>query len=205
MKKMLLSTLAILMIIVLSSSVIATGNNEFSPSVVADTAPEIKSVLGANGEDLSEVIKSLSLHDALLAEDSEEFKSLLDAYEEIKNISSIADLGIDISEYFGDINIENFVVRDLLDISLIGYENYFDTEGNTLEITFDFKLNKDDILIILIRDNDGNWSMIDPQYIIINDDGTVTITFDRIGVIAFVVAQNPISDDNAGSSRLFNS
>ena len=84
---------------------------------------------------------------------------------------------------------EDLVVRDIvkLDVSEKMAEALKE-EGNTLDITFEMELEEGQNLIVMVKGADGEWIVIPAENVVVNADGTVTIGFTAVGVVAFVVA-----------------
>ena len=85
--------------------------------------------------------------------------------------------------------VENLVVRDLINLEVSeALVEALKTEGNSLELSFEMELEEDQQLIVMVKGEDGKWVVIPAEDVTVNADGTVTVKFTVVGVIAFVVA-----------------
>ena len=114
-------------------------------------------------------------------ENSEEIK---DAYEELDGADDISDIVEDIEE--------DLVVRDIYEITV--EDDLKDTmfDDGPKQVTIDAGL-KDEDFEVIFRVGDGAWEVL--KDVILNEDGSITITIDREGVIAILVN----SDDGSGN------
>lgn len=89
---------------------------------------------------------------------------------------------------------KNFVIRDLIDVSII-YKNddpnadpvFYDGDVD-LTLTFDLNVKPDTEVLVYIYD--GEWKLIDN--VVNNGDGTVTIELDKTGILAFCVEDETV-------------
>ena len=120
-------------------------------------------------------------------------KEMEDAYTEIAEADSLVEVAPALTEVMKDMEIEtpaeDLVVRDVikLDVSEKLAESLKE-EGNTLDITFEMELEEGQKLIVMVKGADGEWIVIPAENVVVNEDGTVTVGFTAVGVVAFVVA-----------------
>lgn len=120
-------------------------------------------------------------------------KEMEDAYTEIAEAESLVAVAPALTDVMKDMEIEtpaeDLVVRDIvkLDVSEKMAEALKE-EGNTLDITFEMELEEGQKLIVMVKGPDGEWIVIPAENVVVNDDGTVTVGFTAVGVVAFVVA-----------------
>lgn len=109
---------------------------------------------------------------------------LIAAYEEIK-----AGKAFDIPE--------GYVVSDVFDVQVKGDCDEFYKDGK-LVMTFDIGAVPGDTVYAKVK-NDGAWS--DVAGVVNNGDGTVTVTFDKVGPVAFMVkASDTVKAPATGAS-----
>lgn len=210
--KKLVSLILIAVLLVAAMAPAFAAN--FTPSVSGKPAPDTVPVPGDNGEEYDAIIGNggnlvsgvipgglivtpVSKRDEAPNQDISD--SLNEAYEQIKNSDSPADLPagnggtvgdkIDevLSDMGSDLKADDLVVRDLFDVSMTDeYENQL-TDGNYVEITFDLGLDPDQELIVLQSSDKETWEVLDPSNVVINEDGSVTVRLYKLGVLAFLV------------------
>lgn len=84
---------------------------------------------------------------------------------------------------------EDYVVRDLFDVSLIctdGHKEELEKEGVYLEVTFDLKVASGTDVVVMVY-LDGQWVPV--PMVTNNGDGTVTVLFEDICPVAFAVSE----------------
>ena len=88
-----------------------------------------------------------------------------------------------------DTKVEDLVVQDLINVSVPKeMEDILLVEGNTIDLTFEMEVEEGKELIVMVQTADGEWVVISGDAIVIDDDGTVTISFPVVGNVAFIVA-----------------
>ncbi len=175
------------------------AENEFTPSIGYKDGPEILEALLDEAEvdecvivstikEATDKTTDISQHDRDL---------LLEVYEQLKN---------------GDMKLPiegKYVIRDLVDVSF----EYVDCreiedhgnkpeqlkeEGVTLTITFDLGIGKDEVIDVYVyeeetvaRSTSGKW--VSAKSVKNNGDGTLTVVFEDICPVAFVVKEEESS------------
>lgn len=106
------------------------------------------------------------------------------------------DLAEHLTKNFPGIDAKNVVVRELFDISLS--DNVAFEEGQKLELTFDSKYKSDDTVMVIVYNKESSkWDFIDPEDILINPDGTLTVNFPHFSPVAFLVVDKEASTATA--------
>ncbi len=125
-------------------------------------------------------------------EATEEVKSdLVNTYEDIKkNGTKVLNGLVD----------EGLVVRDMFAISsdCADLLRLLPIEGNKLDLKFDLNLGKEEKIQAVVRVN-GTWKKLP---IVNNGDGTVSATFEDLGVVAFLgktTGESPDTGDHSGA------
>ncbi|MBR2715062.1 MAG: hypothetical protein IKB73_02500 [Ruminococcus sp.] len=210
MKRLITLFMAIVLVLTITVSVSAA---QFVPSITNKGAPQfvvidqlngkdvIGYITGPDGEQLSteflECLDITSLIDALNnnADVPEAVrKALLDAYEELKKpdtkISKLCP-AIDaiVKEQWGaDKSADDLVVKELFDVTdyCDDIDKHF-KDGAILDLTFDLGIPAGSFITAMVF-VDGKWQPV--VDCINNGDGTVTVKFDKICPIAFLVPGN---------------
>ena len=206
MKKFAMFLSVLLIAVTLAAPVSAAVN--FNPSVEQKPAPTVDTVTDANGNEVSAIIRDqdgnevhgvasgditvtpVSALDQAAADISE---MLSNAYEQIQQANTIADLVPTIGEFLQSIGntvtqVADLVVRDVFDVSLTGTAaEYLAQEGNNITLRFDVGVAPSATLIVLHNYEGSNWEIIPDDRVVQNADGTVDVTFDSLSPIAFVV------------------
>lgn len=118
-------------------------------------------------------------------------KALISAYEDIKKngtkaLEGLVDKGLAVRDLFA-------VSSDCADLL-----KYLPVEGNKLDLKFDLKLGKEEKIQAVIY-VDGAWKKLP---VVNNGDGTVTVTFEELGVVAFLgktTGESPDTGDHSGA------
>lgn len=213
MKKMVSLILAIVVLAVCTFSVTAAGN-DFVPSIEIKPGPGIVENPAESGNggiiimpDGTEVIVPVSeiiitpIAQAGEADDHIR-QALEDAFADITGAGSIADIigglqGI-LDQIADGVVAGDLVVSDLFHVDLTGdYAKYVE-EGGTLTITFSAS---SDVAIALSKIG-GAWSAVYGDALVLNADGSVTMSINSIGVYAFLknAAQVDVDPENPGIS-----
>ena len=206
MKKFAMFLSVLLIAVTLAAPASAAVN--FTPSVEQKPAPTVDTVTDSNGNEVSAIIRDqdgnevhgvasgditvtpVSALDQAAADISE---MLSNAYEQIQQADTIADLVPTIGEFLQSIGntvtqVADLVVRDVFDVSLTGTAaEYLAQEGNNITLRFDLGLAPSATLIVLHNYEGSNWEIIPDDRVVQNADGTVDVTFDSLSPIAFVV------------------
>ena len=183
MKRMLALILTLVLILAAAAPAFAAGT--FVPSVGYKDGPEIEDA-EMNGEDVGHCLIVSSIDDAKnkstdIGQDDRDL--LLEVYEKLEDGSM--ELPVE----------EDHVIRDLVDVSYAetgcvgqnhGHEEWLAEPGNTVTVTFDMGVDKNTEIIVLVYVND-QW--IPAESVINNGDGTITVVFEDICPVAFVVTK----------------
>lgn len=208
MKKLALFLSVLLIAVTLAAPVSAAVN--FNPSVEQKPAPTVDTVTDSNGNEVSAIIRdqngeevhgvSIDSGELIVTPISQASQAaqaisemLTNAYEQIQQADTIADLVPTIGEFLQSIGntvtqVADLVVRDVFDVSLTGTAaEYLAQEGNNITLRFDLGLAPSATLIVLHNYEGSNWEIIPDDRVVQNADGTVDVTFDSLSPIAFVV------------------
>lgn len=205
MKRILAITLSIVMLFTLTLSVSAA---QFVPSITNKGAPDLividkvngKDVVGfitnADGDKLStEYLDCLiisSITDALNGKELPEGvkEQLLKVYDEFLNGAEISDVCPDLADivkekWDKDKTPDDLVIKDLFDITdtCDDISKHLNGDG-ILELTFNVGIAGDSFITAMVY-VDGKWVPV--RDCINNGDGTVTVKFDKICPVAFLV------------------
>lgn len=207
MKRIFTLVMAIVLMLTLTLSATAA---EFVESVTNKGAPQLvvidqlngKDVVGfitdANGEQLSaEFIECLIITSVAEAETDPDIpedakEQLLSLYEELTaddmKLSEVCPALDDIvKEKLGsDKSADDLVIKDFFDITDICDEiaTFLPQHGATLDLTFDIGIGAGEFITAMVY-VDGEW--VPTVNTVNNGDGTVTVVFDKICPVAFLV------------------
>ena len=179
-------------------------------------------VVDASGTTLSTVyggcVNSSSLEDAQNPESTmseatrNELIGLYNQFvnKEIKLSEELEALNALVEEKFGKPNnADNMVVRDLMLVDLIHDECKAELakEGTTLDITFELNVEKDTFLQVATLIN-GEWQLVEK---VVNNnedadttnDGTVTVTFEDLCPVVFLVPGEMAQEEAAGFNWIY--
>jgi LPXTG-motif cell wall-anchored protein len=110
------------------------------------------------------------------------------AYEQIQNVSSLAELVPELDNILETLGFEgtsdDLVVQDLFDVTVSDDVLEYLAAGNTLTLRFDLGLNPDDIAVVLHNYEDDLWEVVDS---VVNEDGSVDATFTSLSPVAIAV------------------
>lgn len=208
MKKLMIGLFSLVLALSLVSPVCA--EDDFTPSISGGKAPGIVTetidgeevvgyVVDADKNVLATVFAGclgvVTLEDAQDKESNisdSARKTLLDLYEdllekEIKLSEELPELNKLVEEKFGKgNNADNMVVRDLMLADLVHKEckDELRKEGTTIDVTFEMKVEKGTFLQVATF-IDGEWTLA--EKVVINDDDTVTVTFEDLCPVLFLV------------------
>lgn len=206
MKRMITLALAVVLMLTITISATAT---EFVPSITNKGAPELvvidqlngKDVVGsitdADGNKLSteylDCLDITSIQDALNDPDvPQDIKDeLLKVYEELSNPSSKISMVCPAIDEFvkknwgADKSADDLVIKDLFDITDMCDEiKTHLVNGAVLDLTFDLGIAPNVFFAAMVY-VDGKWQPV--ADVVNNGDGTVTVKFDKICPVAFMV------------------
>ena len=121
-------------------------------------------------------------------------KNLEAAYTEILEAGTLAELTEDMKQAAEDskMDLQKLVVRDLVDITLDEeYDAVLNEEENYIALTFELNLAEGEKLIVMTRTAsegaEAQWTAISGDEILYHEDGTVTVAFEALCPVAFVV------------------
>ena len=173
---------------------------EFTPSVSYKPAPEVVPSTDDAGNPVDGVIRDEDgnavdyvetdhLIITAISEANTSEKIPADAKELLLEVNSKLNDGsmqIDYSKINKDLADKKMVIRDLFDASFVCQDcpPILAEEGNTLDVIFDLGVNNGVDIYAMVY-VDGEWkSVVNTAN---NGDGTVTVTFDEICPVAFVM------------------
>lgn len=213
--------MALALAAVLAFSVTAA---DFTPSVQQKQAPSIVTSNDSEGNDCVAIIKDANGKEVYsvksgeivvtsLAESNAKGgdvkKNLQSAYDQVNNAKSLTDLVPGLADLlkteYKDVRSTDLVVRDLFDVSVIGTAaEYLAVDGNTISITFGIGVEKT-LPLFVIHNTDGtNWELISGNNAVRNNDGSVTVTFNSLSPIGFVVVNTNLEvKDDTKSPQTF--
>lgn len=193
---------------------------DFTPSVQGKEAPAIETVQTQTGEDVVALIKDASGNEvqgvmesqliitpvAKADEAPEEIaEPLLAAYEQIKAALNLKEIVPNIEDVVKKVSknlkVDNLVVRDLFDVSVSDDIKALLDGGNTITLRFQLGISKDDTVLCLHNIEANKWEVIDPSKVVNNGDGTVSVTFDSLSPVAFVVEKQEAADKPENSEE----
>ncbi len=127
--------------------------------------------------------------------DADVAKTLEAAYKQLTEAKSLADVAPDfadaLKETDKDLKAEDMVVLDLVDIVLSDeYAKLLKEEGNHIALTFKMNIDKDETMLVLHNYEADKWETIYGDQVTMNDNGTVTVVFESLSPVAFVVKGN---------------
>lgn len=225
MKKFASLLMAALLMVAMALPASAAVN--FVDSVEQKPAPSVETVTDASGNQVSAIIQDASgneVHGVTADQMSitpvsgaanapAEIREQLEAaYEQIQNAASVADLVPDVdvasllSAMGSSSSVEDLVVRDVFDVSVSGEAaEFLAQEGNTITFRFQLNIAPSSTLLVLHNYEGSNWEVIDDDKVVINNDGSVDVTFDSLSPVAFVVDKTETdtsasTDDDAPTS-----
>ncbi len=194
--------------------------DNFTPSVTQKEAPTIVPMKEADGKEVAAIIydkdnneiRGISADEITVTPLSEREKasetvkeSLDKAYADIEGAKSLKDLCPEVvttlSGITDEVKVEDLVVRDLFDVEIPEEdEELLQQAGNHLTLKFDLGIEQDALLMAMVNCDGTKWEMVDQKGIVINSDGTVTVTFDKFCPVAFITDGSAVSIDPNGPS-----
>lgn len=120
-------------------------------------------------------------------------ESLEKTYTEIAEAKNLAEVAPKLPEVLKELKVETkveeLVVQDLFNITLPEeLTKALEVEGNTIDLTFEMEVEEGKQLIVMVQSADGEWVIISGDAIVVDEDGTVTVSFPVVGNVAFIVA-----------------
>ena len=225
MKKFASLLMAALLLVAMALPASAAVN--FVDSVEQKPAPTVETITDASGNEVSAIIQDASGNEVAgvtadqmsitpvsgAANAPAEIREQLEAaYEQIQNAASVANLvpDVDVASILQTMgsssSVEDLVVRDVFDVSVSGEAaEFLAQEGNAITIRFQLNIAPSSTLLVLHNYEGSNWEVIDDDKVVINNDGSVDVTFDSLSPVAFVVDQTETdtsasTDDDAPTS-----
>lgn len=209
MKKFASTLMAALLMAVMALPASAAVN--FVDSVEQKPAPTVETITDASGNQVSAIIRDQDGNEvhgvdageivvtpiSALAQAAQAIGEMLqNAYEQIQQADSVQDLvpdfdlGNALQQMGSASSVEDLVVRDVFDVSLTGTAaEYLAQDGNNITLRFDLGISVSSTLLVLHNYEGSNWEVIDDDKVVINNDGSVDVTFDSLSPVAFVVDQ----------------
>lgn len=206
MKKAIRILAVILAVFMLSTTVLA---DNFTPSVEQKESPDIVISTDSKGDEVAAIITDADNKEvvgvpvgeiivtsvAKVSNAAEEVKEALKtAQEQIKKVEKIEELipeqKAELTKAVQDagLKVDNLVVRDLIDVTLTGtYKDHLEVEGNTITLTFKLGIGSNEFLKVLHNYEADKWEMIAEDRVKVQENGDVSVTFDSLSPIAFVV------------------
>ena len=192
MKKLLSSVLAVVLCFSVICPVMA-AEDDFVPSISYKGAPELVADEDGNygimmlstgdeegvGEDCL-VVTPISEVEGSENIPEDEQEAIMGTYKMLRN-------GSNKLPYEGDAKDKDMVIRDLFDVRLVcndGHAEKLAEEGTVLELTFKLGVDADEEVDVMVY-VDGEW--VPAARVINNGDGTVSIAFEELGLVAISV------------------
>ena len=208
-------------ILVSSCMVVSVSAADFTPSVEGKDAPTVTVQADEQGNEYvavvydadGNVVQGVSTGGLVVTPVSKMDEASADvsvrlneAYEQIKNAATLTDLTPEVETVLAQMPIEvaaeNMVVRDLFDVSFDAETEDLLAEGNRVTLTFEVAIEEGKPMIVL-QYVDGVWKVIDPSFVIINADGTVTVTLSSAGTVAFATQKDTTAGGENAVAYLF--
>lgn len=181
--------------------VLPVAAEEFVPSISYKDSPEVVGKPEITDKDDKEVIGAqviiTPVADALETPEQERTDAealLVEVFNDLTN----GDMKLPIPDADGGETY--YVVRDLFDIS-IDYGTEDPVDPVRVKVTFDLGLQAGEEIAVMSYD--GDWKSV--ENVKNNDDGTVTVVFEKLGPVAFCVeddAQSAPTGDDLGQKLL---
>lgn len=179
----------------------------FAVEIAAESeAPEIVNVTDESGHVLFALIhdKDGNLVARLEADDMviTDFKDMEDAedhtkedmenaYEQIKNAESLINLCDQAADMLAEIDptlhIDNMQISSFVNVHLDDEYRAYLEDDHTITLTFKLKVKESDKLLVLEHTEDDEWITADPEDVVFNEDGTVSITMGNVQHVAFAL------------------
>lgn len=215
MKKIIGILMAVVLTVSLSVPALAV---DFVPSVEQKGAPTVQEVpdkqeeLAAaiiHDEEKEEIISVPESHliitpiseaDEAPAEIRDPLKA---AYVQITQVEALSELVPEIisalKEHHEEVTEEDVVVRDVFDVTVVGdYEEHLEVVGHLITVRFELGLAPDALLLVLHNHEGSEWEIISSDRVVINEDGSVDVTFEDLSPIVFVVDGAVVTPDPDG-------
>lgn len=180
--KKLISCLLVLVLCLSMACAVTAAENDFVPSITYKPAPELKPIEGHEDCIIITPVSDAEKSDKI-PEDAK--RLLLKLYDDIlkdkEDFSEVSGLLKLIKEKLGEDKTTNdLVVRDLFDVTALCDDLKTDLP---IKLTFNGTFKPDDFVAVVVY-QDGKWVLADS---VINEDGSITATFNTYGPVAFLV------------------
>ena len=202
-------------------------NPNFTPSVTGKPDPKLVEIevegetgvaviTDADGEvldvitDLNTVVVT-SLFERVYNPDVVTYEHLQAAYDMIcaaPDLGALADeteeetLADEIASHLEGTGLTSadMTVSDLFKVTVYGGQDQFGGEtGKRIEVTLDRTFRQDEIVMVLCAVDTDHWTVLDDQYVTINEDGTLTLSLEEPGVYALLVERLDADMDAEGA------
>lgn len=101
-----------------------------------------------------------------------------------------------------ELTYADLTISDLFDLAMSDsyYQILKADEANKVQLTFETKLEKDAVVIVLFATAEDVWNVVDAEDVVVNEDGTLTVRLNDVGAIAFMVEGDvdPFETNGAG-------
>lgn len=200
MKKLLKVSVAIVMIMTLSLSAMASNIVKSSEIKPGPPVPEIE-VIDIMGEKVDVPLSNLVVTPISESKEAaEDIKVKLDnAKEQIEKVEVLTELSSDLETTIPEGMVaEDLVVRDLIDVSVVGEAAEILKAGGSIAARFELGVDPDEFLAVLHNYDADLWETIPEDRITKHENGDVTVLFTSLSPVAFVVGRDSVSIDEEG-------
>ena len=212
--KKLISTVCVL--VLMSALTLEASADNFRPSVERKEAPELADIKDKDGRDVAAIIYDASGSELAGVErgyiivtplsKADEVggsirESLINAFEQIQSAEKITQLTDSLTEAVARVSkqtdTDNLVVRDLFDVTVVGeeYAEMLSIDGNYITVLFKLGQNPEELLMVPHNIVGTEWETIDPERVIVRENGDVEVSFDSLSPVAFVVEAEPAAPE----------
>lgn len=196
--KKLTSIFAVLLCVIMLAGVVCVAAEtapSVKPSVEKKQAPEVTKivVIYSDGTESEMTIDSIIVTSYAESQtesyvDTEIKEQLNVAYVEVTAAENLGELAEGLDNAVKEINSQYtdglFVVTDLFDIWVSdGIKTYLEN-GGKVKVTFNTKYAEKPI--VLHRAHNGEWEVIDPNKVTLNEDGKILVEFTSLSPVAFL-------------------
>ncbi len=194
---------------------------DFTPSVEAKPAPPIVSMKDLSGATVDAIIYDTNGNEVIgvptggltvtpiseVNQATENIRNMLQtAYDQLNSPNSIEVLRpvleLSLGEISDDLSVDDLVIVDLFDVSIPqSYEDYLTYDGNKMMVRFAVDISQNAPLIAMINCDilaGEDWHVIPQNNITRNQDGSVSITFDKFCPVIFLTDGGQITIDPTG-------
>ncbi len=215
LKKRIALLIAIVMMAVMalpmSANFTPSATMKPAPTVVPDENGNVAEIVDGNGNVIAEITAQELIITPYEDKDEAPYEEITDrlelAYEQITSADSLSDLCAELNsvvqEYAPELSAETVIVGDLFDVTVVGENGQIIAqEGNQLVVQFELTYDAADLVAVLQLVG-NEWVAIPNSNIIRNDDNTVIIRLEDLGVLAFLVDSGEliVPDDGPDSPQ----